>query len=462
MTNFDERVAASFRDPSGFLFQRDGVLYRQVNQSYKAHYDLLMQSGLYERLVKGKRLIPHQEVDAAPQLPGLAYRVIQPERLAFVSYPYEWSFSQLKDAALLTLSIEKRALEFGLSLKDASAYNIQFHNGRPILIDTLSFEAYEEGKPWVAYRQFCQHFLAPLALMAYQDVRLNQLLRIYIDGVPLDLASRLLPGRTRFQFGLMAHIHLHATAQQRYSDKAVKAQETGGKVNKMGFLGLIESLEKTVRGLKWEPKGTEWGDYYDATNYTREAFDQKAELVKTFLNRAQPRQVWDLGSNNGFFSRLASSMNILTISSDIDPAAVEKNYQKMRQDKETCLLPLLIDLTNPSPAIGWGNEERNSLVQRGPVDAVMALALVHHLAISNNVPLVDVAAFFARLGKWLIVEFIPKEDSQVQRLLASREDIFPTYHEQGFEEAFQSHFEIREKKSIAGSKRTLYLMEKRA
>jgi hypothetical protein len=458
----DNRLSASFRDPSGFLFQRNGVLYRQVNLSYQADYDLLMQSGLYERLVKGKGLIPHQEVLAEPEIPELAYRVIQPEPVEFISYPYEWCFSQLKDAALLTLAIQKKALDFNLALKDASAYNIQFHKGRAVLIDTLSFEAYQEGQPWVAYRQFCQHFLAPLALMAHRDIRLSQLMRVYIDGIPLDLASSLLPRRTRLNFGLMGHIHLHAAAQQKYSGEgAVSPARENQKVSKASLVGLIESLEKTVQGLKWEPRGTEWGEYYDSTNYTREAFDQKTGLVRAFLEKVQPKHLWDLGANTGNFSRLGSELGILTVSSDIDPAAVEKNYREMRKNKETRLLPLLIDLTNPSPGIGWQNQERDSLIERGPVDAVMALALVHHLAISNNVPLADVAQFFARLGHWLIVEFIPKEDSQVQRLLSSRKDIFPTYHKDGFEADFKKYYEIHDCEPIEGSLRTLYLMKRK-
>ncbi len=459
-----DHLSASFRDPSGFLYQRDGILYRQVNQFYQKDYDLLMQSGLYERLVKAKKLIPHQEVDIAPENPELAYRVIQPERVEFISYPYEWCFSQLKDAALLTLSIQKTALEYGMSLKDSSAYNIQFHHGRPVLIDSLSFEAYQEGKPWVAYRQFCQHFLAPLALMALRDVRLNQLLRVYIDGIPLDLASELLPFQTRLQFGLLAHIHLHASAQKKYSDTPDQAQaHTQGRTfNKMSFLGLIDSLKKAVSGLKWEPKGTEWGDYYDATNYTRVAFDQKTAVVKELLEKVQPKQVWDLGANTGIFSRLAAATGAMTVSSDIDPAAVEKNYRQMREAKETNLLPLLLDLTNPSPGIGWQNKERDSFAERGPADAVMALALVHHLAISNNVPLPDLARFFAQIGRWLIVEFMPKDDSQVQRLLMTRVDIFSNYHQQGFEDAFSAYYNIHECRKIEGSKRLVYLMEKKA
>ena len=192
----DGAPGGSFRDPSGFVYERDGVLYRRVHRSYAAHYDRLMDSGLYAALVGDGLLVPHEEVGprGGEQDP---YATLRPERVAFVSYPYEWCFSQLKDAALTTLRIQERALGFDMTLKDASAYNIQFHRGRPVLIDTLSFECYEEGVPWVGYRQLCQHFLAPLALMAHRDVRLGGLLRLHLDGIPLDLASTLLPARTR-------------------------------------------------------------------------------------------------------------------------------------------------------------------------------------------------------------------------------------------------------------------------
>jgi ribosomal protein L11 methylase PrmA len=445
------------------LFTRDGVLYRQVNLQYQKDYDLLMQSGLYDRLVKAKKLIPHQEVAVSPAVPDLAYRIIQPQRVEFISYPYEWCFSQLKDAALLTLAIQKTALEFGLSLKDASAYNIQFQRGKPLLIDTLSFETYREGEPWIAYRQFCQHFLAPLALMSCDDVRLNQWMRVSIDGFPLDLASKLLPLQTRLKFGLMVHIHLHASAQKRYAAQpdVAKEQARGRGMGKEGMLGLIDSLTRTISGLRWEPKGTEWGDYYDSTNYTRTAFDHKMQVVKSFLEKIRPHQVWDLGANTGVFSRLASGMGIFTIASDIDEAAVEKNYQEVKKGKEPNLLPLVVDLTNPSPAIGWRNQERDSFLERGPVETVMALALVHHLAISNNVPLADLAEFFACTGQWLIVEFIPKEDSQVRRLLTTRKDIFPDYTREGFEQAFSQAFILQEIIPIQESQRVLYLMQKR-
>jgi hypothetical protein len=455
------QLSASFRDPSGFLFSRGGVLYRQVNRKYEQEYTRLLESGLYEKLVKAGLLIPHVEVDqdlaASDSAGAVAHKIIQPERVPFISYPYEWSFSQLKDAALATLSIHRRALKAGMSLKDASAYNIQFVRGKPTLIDTLSFEIYKEGQPWVAYRQFCQHFLAPLALMALKDVRLNQLLRVYIDGVPLDLASELLPSKTRFNFGLLTNIHLHASAQKKYSGAEVKSR--AGTMSKQAMTGLIDSLDSAIRKLDWKPGGTEWGNYYDITNYSDAAFEHKKQLVAEWSVKIKPGLVWDLGANNGVFSRVAGEAGAYVVSSDIDPTAVEQNYCQIKEEKTENVLPLLLDLTNPSPSIGWANEERDSLGGRGPADMVLALALIHHLAISNNVPLPQVADFFAKTGKWLVIEFVPKADSQVQKLLVSREDIFPTYTREGFEAAFQRSFKICEAVNVRESERVLYLME---
>lgn len=461
--NSDRKLKASFRDPSGFLFQRDGRLYRQVNQAYQPDYDRLMQSGLYEKLVKAGKMLPHEEVDLPAEDQALCYKIIQPERVRFISYPYEWCFSQLKDAALLTLDIQKMAVEAGMSLKDASAYNIQFHQGRPVLIDTLSFEAYPEGEPWVAYGQFCRHFLAPLALMAYTDVRLEQLLRVYIDGVPIDLAAELLPGKTKFDLlGLGAHIHAHAASQKKYADADLKTQAAGRRMTKMQFMGVIDSLESAVRKLEWKPAGTEWADYYDITNYTSEAFEQKRALVREFLQQAHPEIVWDLGANTGEFSQAAAEMGALTMAFDIDPAAVEKGYRAVKAKKERNLLPLVLDLTNPSPGLGWQNQERMSLAERGPADAFLALALIHHLAISNNVPLPLVAEYFCKLGRFLIIEFVPKEDSQVKKLLSSRKDIFDRYNREGFEEAFGLFFNQRDARDIPGTARRLYLYENKS
>jgi len=461
MTKNNVRLTASFRDPNGFIFKRDGILYRQINQSYASEYALLMESGLYAKLTKAGVLVSHEEVDIPPAEPAQAFKVIKPDYVAFISYPFEWSYGLLKEAALRTLAIQKRALKAGMTLKDASAYNIQFVSGKTTLIDSLSFDIYQEGEPWVAYRQFCQHFLAPLALMAHTDIRLNQLLRAYIDGIPLDLASRLLPFGSRLNFGLLTHIHLHARLQAQSANPVERSTENSRKMSKQAMQGLIESLEAAVKKLNWKPAGTEWGNYYQITNYSDKAFQHKRDLIAEWISRTEPKLVWDLGANDGTFSRLASDKDISTISFDIDPAAVEQNYQRIKTEKEQNIVPLILDLTNPSPAIGWHNRERESFIERAPADLVLALALIHHLAISNNVPLPQLADFFADAGNWLVLEFVPKSDSQVQKLLASRKDIFPNYTSDAFEDAFAERFTIHEKVAVRESERFLYLMEKR-
>jgi len=454
-----EYAPGSFRDPNGYLFYKNGSIYRQINNIYKDNYNHLMNSGLYEKLIESQLLIPHEEVDLQSPEPDNVYKIIKPGLIPFISYPYEWCFSQLKDAALTTFKIQKIALDFGMTLKDCSAYNIQFKNGKAVFIDTLSFEKYIEGQTWIAYRQACQHFIAPLALMSYRDIRLSQLFRIYLDGIPLDLTGSLLPYSTGFKASLLSHIYLHARSQRHFDDKAVNIG--GHKISRLSFLGIIDSLESTIKNMKWQAVGTEWGDYYRDTNYSLEAFEHKKKIVAEMLGETSTKELWDLGANDGLFSRIASDKGILTISFDIDPAAVEKNYLRTVKNSETNILPLLIDLTNPSPGIGWENRERMSLIERGPADTVFALALIHHLAISNNLPIHKIANFFSFICKYLIIEFVPKDDSQVQRLLSTREDIFPDYTREAFENEFSGYFIIKRTEKIVDSKRILYLMQKK-
>lgn len=451
-------LASSFRDPSGFLFRRDGTLYRQVNITYREDYDALMTSGLYELLVERRLLIPHQEIDLEPELSNVAYKILKPQHIPFISYPYEWSFSQLKQAAIATLEIERTALEYGLTLKDASAYNIQFLDGNPVLIDTLSFEKYVSFEPWIAYRQLCQHFLSPLLLTAYCDVRLNQLLRVYTDGIPLDLASSLLPKWTWADWGALMHVHLHARSQSKHADTHLPINRPS--MSRIALLGMIDSLSTTIHRLNWRPDGTEWANYYEETNYTRSGMEHKKKLIRKYLEFANPISVWDLGANNGLFSSLASKRGIFTVAFDVDPACVERTYLDAVKQQDSCLLPLVLDLANPSPGIGWENEERTSIIDRGPVDMVFVLALLHHLAISNNLPFHRIAGFFARICNYLIIEFVPKEDSQVQKILANREDIFNEYTQEIFEMEFSQHFMILQKDSLIDSLRTLYLMRR--
>jgi hypothetical protein len=452
----------SFRDPSGFVFRQDGKLYRQVNNYYKHDYDKLEESGLLKDLTSNGLLVSHKDATGRVKFAGPdGYKVIQPETVGIVSYPYEWSFSQYKDAALTTLEIQRRALAKGMVLKDASAYNIQFHRGKPVFIDTLSFEEYKPGEPWIAYKQFCQHFLAPLALMAHTDEDLSKLMRVYIDGIPLPLAAKLLPKRTKLSLRLLTHVHLHARTQLKHARDGRKNSARKATISRNAMTGLIANLASAVKALKWNPTGTEWGEYYTFTNYSDKSFASKKKIITGYVKNAKPKSVWDVGANNGLFSRIASDLGVPTVAFDIDPIAVEENYRQVKKRKEENILPLVMDLTNPSPSLGWASEERDSFINRGPADLVMSLALIHHLSIPNNLPLRKQADFFASIGKYLIMEFVPKGDSQVDILLATRKDIFPDYTEKGFEEAFNTRFQIVSKDKVPGSKRTLYLLKRK-
>jgi ribosomal protein L11 methylase PrmA len=458
----DGRDGASFRDPSAFVFWRDGQPYRQIQRTFAAEWDAFEASSLKRRLLDQRRLIQYEPVGLDLATTPGAHAVIRPERLEFLSYPYEWTFGELREAALLTLDIQLEAMRAGWTLKDASAYNIQFHDARPIHIDSSSFEPLAEGSPWVAYRQFCEHFLAPLALTSRRDVRLSDLLRLGPDGIPLDLASRLLPRRTWFDFGLLSHVHLHARAQTRHA-----ANEDDGRAARQARLsperldGLIRNLRSTVAGLDWLPRGTEWADYAENTSYGERAAADKDRIVDEFVREIPGRRVWDLGANTGRFSRIAADAGKRVVALDIDPAAAERHFRALRQAGRTDILPLVADIANPSPALGWAGHERRSLLERADADAILALALVHHLALTRNVPLPMVLDLFADLAPWAIVEFVPKDDPMVRRLLATRRDVFADYDLDGFRAAAAIRFDTIREVPIEDSVRVLFLLRRR-
>jgi hypothetical protein len=292
------------------------------------------------------------------------------------------------------------------------------------------------------------------------DVRLLDLMRSNIEGVPLDLASALLPRRSRLRPGLLMHLHLHATAQRRVRDVGA-GQRRAARLSETALAGLVDSLEGTVKRLTWRAPVTTWGNYYQVTNYSPAAFAHKRDVVKRWIGRLSPASVWDLGANDGTFSRIASDQGIATIAFDVDPVAVERNYVQAVKASDQYLLPLRIDLTNPSGGYGWANAERESLAARGPADVGLVLALVHHLAIGHNVPLPRIATYLARICRSLVIEFVPKRDSQVQRMLASRIDIFDAYTQEAFEAAFSTVFVIEDATPVEDSARVLYLMRRK-
>lgn len=446
------------------MFRRDGVLLRQVQPVWAEEWRAFADSPLARSLVGKGRLVGWQEAPLSDAFDESAAAVIRPDVVPFISYPYEWTFGQLQDAALLTLDVQAAAIAQDWTLKDASAYNVQLRGVQPVLIDHLSFQRLAPESPWVAYQQFCEHFLAPLVLMARRDVRLGRLLRDQLDGIPLDLAAALLPGRTRLTLGLGTHLHLHARSQRSHAGDARKPAEV--RLSRSRLSALIESLRGTIAGLSWRPAGTEWADYADKDHASYEGGtpDAKESIVRDLLTAAGPgagRSCWDLGANTGRFSAIAASLGYRVLSFDIDPAAAERHYRALKAAGRTDTTPIVMDLADPSPGLGWALRERDSLLDRANADVIMALALVHHLGIGRNVPLAMVMDLFAGLAPQAIVEWVPRGDPMVDILLASREDVFSDYTTEGFEAAVASRFEVRSRTLIPGSPRVLYHLERR-
>lgn len=451
---------SSFRDNSGFIYKDNDTFYRQINNSFQSHYEHLISSGLYRELVENNQLIPHKEIlkDFDSEL---GYKTILPRQLSFVNFSYCWSFSMLKDAALLTLNIQKTALKYGMTLKDATSFNVQFDINSPVFIDTLSFEKYDGISPWIAYGQFCRHFLAPLALMSYSDISLNSLMMNHLDGIPLELATKILPFKSKLNFGIYIHLFLHNKAQKRFQKETnhtiAKKNTTNNKI-----IGVIEHLIATVEKLTWKAENTTWDGYYDKWVGVEYMNSKKTAIELMLPELPIKNTLLDLGANDGTFSFLATQYFKNVLSFDIDPACVEQNYLFTKKNKISNLLPLVVDFTNPAPAIGWNNQERSSIIEAiGRLDTIMVLAIIHHLCIGKNIPLDFLASLLAQHTQYLIIEFVPKTDEKVKMLLQDREDIFDTYSIESFTEIFNNYFNIIQKTTLMPTDRMLFLMSKK-
>lgn len=447
---------SSYRDPSGFLFYKEEILYRQVNRSFSEDFDQFISSGLYHHLVEKKILVPHQTINE--NLTGTAdwHQTLQPQLIPFISYPYEWCFDMLKDAALLTLEAAKEAMNFGMMLKDASAYNVQWHEGKMMFIDTLSFERYDEQKPWIAYRQFCEHFFTPLALMHYLKEPLQNLMIAHPDGIPLPLTKKLLP----FKSKLNLHTYLHVHLQTSIAEKKSRSNKEAKQFSKQKMTNLLQSLEQAIRSFSFSDRSGVWSGYYEEAYQRDNYVDLKKDIITNWLHRLQPNRVLDAGANEGEFSELAAANSKHVVSADIDHYSINQLYNRIKKNKITGIHPMLVNFANPTPAIGVNNNERASFLRRAKTDVVLALALIHHLVIGKNIAFENIAKSFALMGKYLILEFVPKNDPKVQLMISGKKDIYTNYNEEKFENAFVKMFSITEKQTIANSGRVLYLLKK--
>ena len=461
MVEIKNRHAASFRDPSGYIQVKDGEIYRHINPVYFSQYNALTNGGFYKKLTDAGLLIPYTEVKATEE-----YIIIKPEKISFFSYPYEWSFSQYKHAALHTLKLQKYALQNGFTLKDATAFNITFYKGAPIFVDTLSFDVYIAGEPWRAYKQFLMHFLAPLVLTKYFGSGMLKTLQQYIDGMPLQQVVKLLPFTAKLNPVLYTNIYLTVKYEAKYSSDETSGSAKTINITKESQLKIIDSLYNYIKDLTLNEK-TEWKDYYTITNYDDAAFNHKKQLVKKWYKSINANKVVDLGGNDGTFSRVLKDNASEILVTDIDPNAVDYNYQQVLKNKEHNILPLVSDLLNPAPGIGFNNKERSPLQERiagNNYDVALALALIHHISLSGNVPFSMSAQMFASLTPYLIIEFPDREDSWVSFLLKSKREFagyFDYYNRKNFENDYSEFYTVIEKEQIPNTHRTLYLLKRK-
>ena len=444
----------SFRDPDSRVFVDDDVVYRVLSPD--GWQDWLALSAT--PLVEDDRLIPTEPVELG-ELPDLtagpAAGALKHEKVPFVSYPYEWPFSMLKDAALLQLALGRRALEHDLTLKDASAYNVQFKGTQPVFVDIGSFERLNEGEPWAGYRQFCMLFLYPLMLQAYRRMPYHALLRGSLDGIAPSEAQALLSARRR---GVLTHVVLHARLEARYADaggRQVKRDLKRAGFGKALLDANLRKLEKLVRRLEFKPGRTAWTEYGRTNTYTDEEAARKAEFVRAAAARHPGGLVWDLGCNDGTYSRVAAEHAATVVALDADHATVDGLYRALRDEQRTDVLPLVMSVTDPSPDLGWRGLERARLERRGTPDLALCLALIHHVVITGNVPVREFVAWLRSLECGLVIEFPDRDDSMVQKLLSGKTDkANPDYERETFERVLGERFEVERTERLAS--RTLY------
>jgi hypothetical protein len=499
---------ASFRDPSGFVFLVKGVHYRQINPSYAEDYERLISSGLYAALTKKKLLLSHRELPENLNGHANCYKTLVPEQLDLITYPYEWSFDQLRDAALHTLAVLDLALNHAMILKDANPFNVQFREGKPVFIDTLSFEKYDESLPWVAYRQFCECCLFPLYLEHYSGIGVQKILSAYPEGIPAAVTARLLPLKSRLNMGVWMHVYLQnmvGTGRSPRREKQGDKQEPGtrlhgqglkrqgpepgaGSFSKQKLRNIIQNLTNILKKLQPGARtDSTWSNYYGGTILSRDYLNEKEKIFREFINGIPFGSALDIGANDGYFSHILSekilSEEILSgeilsgkipseetssekksgsvLAIDADASCMNTLYRVVREKDIRNILPLCVDIVNPTPAIGFRNRERSSFSERVRAELVVALALIHHLVFGRSLPLGDIPGYFAELSTgYLLIEFIPLEDEKVQELIRNKSRYHLPYDAACFEDNFRKYFSIEKKEEIPGTKRILYLMKK--
>ncbi len=455
------REPGSFRDRNSTVFYYNGEILRGVGTKALANWNRLTATRFFGDFTSRGRIVPTELVrEPKPGIAGEAWAaVLKHDVIPFVSCPYEWTFGMLKDAALLHLELMLAALEENFILKDSSPYNVQWQGARPVFIDIPSFEVLEQGRPWVGYRQFCELFLYPLMLLAYKGVDFRPWLRGSIDGIPAASLRPLLSLRDLMRPGVALHVVAHNALQRRYSgrERNVTSALAQAGFDKRLIVRNVLNLRKVIVGMAPPSDKSTWSDYAGTHSYGEADLAAKRDFVSCAAGFRRWRRVWDLGCNTGTFSRIAARHADYVVAMDSDWMAVEQLYQSQKQQPDGgSILPLVVDLSDPSPGQGWRGRERKSLPDRGKPDLTLCLALIHHVVIGENIPMPDFLRWLADLGTALVIEFVSRDDEMVEMLLRNKDDQYDDYRPEVFESSLSEHFEIRDRQSLKGGRRSIY------
>ncbi len=451
----------SFRDPDGRIYLHSERVFRGLSETALHSYRKVSESRFFRKFSESGALVKTWELaDNDNPLPAQIRSdwagFLEHERIALISYPYEWSFSMLKAAAMLQLRLTEAAIKEGFSLKDATPYNVQFVGKKPVFIDIASLEELRDGEPWAGYRQFCEMFLFPLMLQSYKGIQFQPFLRSRIDGIDVQTAGRLFSFRDRFRKGVFGNVWLQAKLDRRYggSSENVRSSLKSAGFNRELILVNIRKLKKLIASMQWEGDGSEWGDYTSFHNYSDDDHIRKEEFVAECVRDGHPGTVWDIGCNTGQFSRIAARHCKQVVATDIDHFAIERLFRD--PDTPANVLPLVQNVADPSPNWGWRNLERRDLQHRSQPGMVLCLALIHHVVITANIPLAEFIAWLAGVTDQLVIEYVSRKDDKVQTLLRNKEDKYWDYRQAYLEEQLEKHFRIHRRIELRKGLRTLY------
>jgi ribosomal protein L11 methylase PrmA len=454
----------SFRDPAGRVFHAAGKVYRTLDQRGLADFQALAAAGLLEALVgEGKlvstRLLSGDEASALAPPNGWA-GILEHEAIPFLSYPFEWTFSMLRAAALLQLDILEQALSAGLTLKDATPFNIQFRGSRPVFIDVGSFQRLGEGEPWVGYRQFCRQFLYPLMMRAYLGIPFQPWLRGDPEGPSAADLNAMMSGRDLLRSGVAMHVSLQARAERRFQGDAIRDDLRRAGFSTEMIQANVRGIQKVVEGLVWDPPSSEWSGYAEDCEHVAAHRSLKDGFLRTAIERVGPERVLDLGANDGFFSRVAAERSQVVVAADADELVLDRLYGSLATAGSSVVQPLLADLSNPSPPMGWRGQERSSLADRARPDLVIAYAVIHHLVVGRSVPLAEVVGWLADFGCPVVLEWVGPEDPMARRLAANKrpEEIHLDYREGALRPMVAEQFVAEREEPLPGGTRALLLL----